>query len=391
MTLHAAGVASVSMVLLIIASGGAFKEYYNMTIRQTFQIWTVMESIVAVVGLAGTLLLSVFVSPRPSLAADFPQAEITNGQIRAKIYLPDAKSGFYRATRFDWSGVVYSLEYKGHNYYGPWFNRVDPKVRDFTYEGSELVASPCSATTGPADEFQTDGRPLGWDEAKPGGTFIKIGIGVLRKDDANYDHVKLYEIVDPGKWTVKRNRDSVEFTQELSDPASGYAYVYRKVVRLTKGKPEMVLEHSLKNTGRRAIQGTVYNHNFLVLDKQPTGPDFTIKVPFPIQATRPPNKELAEVRGNQIVYLKTLEARTTVSVAVQGFSDSLKDTEIVIENTKVGAGMRITADRPLAREPLWSIRTVLAMEPYIAMDIQPGSEFTWKNMYEYYTLPAGKK
>ncbi len=34
---------------------------------------------------------------------------------------------------------------------------------------------------------------------------------------------------------------------------NGYAYVYRKTVRLAKGKPVMVLEHSLKNTGRKAI------------------------------------------------------------------------------------------------------------------------------------------
>jgi hypothetical protein len=34
-------------------------------------------------------------------AADLPYAEITNGQIQAKINLPDAKDGYYRATRFD--------------------------------------------------------------------------------------------------------------------------------------------------------------------------------------------------------------------------------------------------------------------------------------------------
>jgi Gnt-I system high-affinity gluconate transporter/Gnt-II system L-idonate transporter len=34
-----------------------FKEYYNVSVKQTFQIWTVMESIVAVVGLAGAFLL----------------------------------------------------------------------------------------------------------------------------------------------------------------------------------------------------------------------------------------------------------------------------------------------------------------------------------------------
>ena len=34
-------------------------------------------------------------------AADHPMAEVGNGQIRAKLYLPDAKNGYYRATRFD--------------------------------------------------------------------------------------------------------------------------------------------------------------------------------------------------------------------------------------------------------------------------------------------------
>src|SRR5439155_26740317 len=37
-------------------------------------------------------------------------------------------------------------------------------------------------------------------------TFIKIGVGVLRKDEGAYDYVEQYEIVDSGKWTVERRR-----------------------------------------------------------------------------------------------------------------------------------------------------------------------------------------
>src|SRR5919206_893566 len=61
---------------------------------------------------------------------DAPQADIGNGEIRAKLYLPDAEHGYYRATRFDWSGVIASLEYKGHNYFGKWFEKYDPKIHD---------------------------------------------------------------------------------------------------------------------------------------------------------------------------------------------------------------------------------------------------------------------
>jgi hypothetical protein len=317
-------------------------------------------------------------------AADLPDAEIANGQIQVKIYLPDAKNGYYRATRFDWSGVVYSLKYNGHDYYGPWFQKTDPKVHDFVYRDQDIVASPCTAISGPVDEF----TPLGWDQAKPGGSFVKIGVGLLRRpDESKYDNFKLYEIVDPGKWRmIQKDRESIEFTQEVNDASSGYAYLYRKTMRLTKGKPEMVLEHNLKNTGSRAIRTSVYNHNFLVLDGQPPGPGFVITVPFQIQTGRPPTKELAEIRGNQIVYLKTLRNRDIVTTPLGGFSDSPNDNDIRIDNRRLGVGMRITGDRPLSSESLWSIRAVLAMEPFVSMAIEPGNEFAWKSTYSYYTL-----
>ncbi len=342
------------------------------------------------VGLVVALMCSVLADQPAggSLPASPPQVLISNGQIRAKIYLPDAKHGFYRGTRFDWSGVIASLTYQGHDYYGPWFDGVDASVHDYRYEGSKIIASTCSGAVGPVEEFQTNESALGWDEAKVGGTFIKIGVGVLRKDESAYDFVKQYEIVDRGKWTVKQHRGSVEFTQELSDSASGYAYIYRKTVRLIEGKPEMVLEHHLKNTGRRTIRSAVYNHNFLVLDRQPPGPDFSITFPFPLHSPTPPGRELAEIRGNQVVYLKTLENEDLVGMPLEGFGAGAADNEIRIENRKVGAGMIIKGDHPLSSLYLWSIRSVLAVEPFITMTIEPGQEFSWKNEYQYYTLQA---
>ena len=315
--------------------------------------------------------------------ADYPEAKISNGLITAKIYLPDAVNGYYRSTRFDWSGAVYSLQYKGHEFYGPWYNRVDPKIINWEFQGSEIVSGPCSALCGPVNEFH---KVLGWDEAKPGDTFIKIGVGVLRKTEGEYNRFAPYNVVDAGKWTVKKNDNSIEFTQELSDPNSGYAYVYRKVVRLIKDKPEMIIEQSLRNTGRLVISSNVYNHNFVVLDKQSPGPDFTFRVPFKIMATQIPDKNIAEVQGNNIVYHRPLSGHDEVVVLFKGFSNKVEDTEMIIENKKVGAGIKVSGNRPLIDDLLWSIRTVLSVEPYIAIDVQPGEEFNWMNTFEYYTF-----
>src|SRR5882724_7542177 len=189
--------------------------------------------------------LPILVMIAGCVAAQPPQAEISNAKVKAKLYLPDAERGYYRATRFDWSGIVASLQAGGHEYFGVWFPRYNPKTND--------------AITGPVEEFLAS---QGYEEAKPGETFVRIGVGALKKpDERAYRQFGTYEIVDPGKWTVKQGPGWIEFTQELSDTA-GYAYVYRKRVSLTAGKTEMVLEHSLKNTGKKIIASNVYNHNF---------------------------------------------------------------------------------------------------------------------------------
>jgi len=353
-----------------------------------------MTSTLLGIGLTAALALPVVLGVAgggdPS-AAENPLAEITNRELHVKLFLPDAHERFYRGTRFDWSGIISSLEYKGHNYYGQWYTRVDPRVHDFEFEGNEIVTSTCCSIVGPVEEFKTGDSALGFDEAKVDGTFIKIGVGVLRKDGEKYDAFKQYEIVNPGKWTVKTQGDSVEFAHELTDSAAGYGYIYRKTVRLVAGKPEMVLEHHLKNTGRRAIQSSVYGHNFLVLDRQTTGPDFTITVPFQIHSPQPPNPNVAEIRGNQFLYVKTLADRDVVYVPLLGFGNSPADHEVRIENRRVGAGMVIRGNRPLTHMALWSIRSVLAVEPFIDMTIEPGSEFDWDVRYEYYTLAANAK
>src|ERR1043166_5238617 len=176
--------------------------------------------------------LSVGLAGHALMAAGYPEAEISNGLIRAKLLLPDPERGSYRGTRFDWSGIISSLQYQGHEYFGRWYERHDPKIHD--------------AITGPVEEFRTNDSGLGYDEAKTGGTFVRIGVGTVRKpEEEAYRPFETYEIVDPGKWKVKKHKDSIEFTHELNG-GNGYAYVYRKTVRLVQGKPEMVLWHALK-------------------------------------------------------------------------------------------------------------------------------------------------
>jgi len=315
----------------------------------------------------------LFTLAAAALAADgFPQAEISNGGVRAKLYLPDARQGYYRATRFDWSGQIASLEFQGHNYFGQWFDRYDANRND--------------SILGPVEEFLSGGLGLGYNGVKTGESFVKIGVGALRKpEERAFSQFKTYEIADPGKWTVNQFPDRVEFTHELPATA-GYAYLYKKTVRLTAGKPQLVLEHSLRNTGTKPIETSVYEHNFYVIDGQPAGPDFTVKFPFTVRAAADLGG-LAEIRGTQLTFLKELQKGQTVHSALEGYGKTAKDYDIRVENALARSGVRQTSDRPLAKLDFWAIRSTVCPEAYIDMRIEPGNEFTWRIVYDFYTLP----
>ncbi len=232
-----------------------------------------------------TLILSAFARPAAaenssspcasSVASDFPKAVLSNGPVQAVVYLPDAQKGYYRSTRFDWSGVVPCLSYKGHTYFGVWFNRYDRLVND--------------SITGPVEEFRSsDGlSSINYAEAKPGELFLKPGVGILRKtDDSPYKFNVVYPIVDGGSWTVRAKRTQVTLTHHLQS-SIGFAYVYEKTLKLDKHQPVLILEHHLKNTGTKPIDTEVYDHDFFMIDGAPTGPGMAVGFRFEPQAKRP--------------------------------------------------------------------------------------------------------
>ena len=324
-------------------------------------------------------LVAAFVCAQYAFADDAaaaPQAIITNGAVEAKLYLPDRANGYYRGTRFDWSGVFASLTCRGHNYFGPWFEHYNPKTHD--------------AISGPVEEFLSGTSAIGYDEAKPGGTFLRIGVGVLRKpQEEKFDRFKTYEIADNGVWKVEPKADRITFHHRASDPSSGYAYAYTKTARLLPGKPVLILEHSLKNTGTKTITTEVYDHNFLVIDGTPTGRGFAVTFPFTLTATGELNG-FVETQGRSLVYVKDIGPKQQegqyVMVELKGYGSSSSDYDFRVENQKTGAGVHISGNHPLFKVLFWSVNTVLSPEPYLHFDIKPGQTAKYQIRYEFYTL-----
>jgi hypothetical protein len=315
--------------------------------------------------------LAAFAASLAAYAQDFPNAEIGNGLIQAKLYLPDPVKGYYRATRFDWSGVIYSLQYKGHEYFGQWVAKPDPLLHE--------------SITGPAESFDTSGGGPGYADAKPGDTFIRIGVGVVEKpEEASFSPFRTYKVLDAGIWKVKKGKDWIEFSQTLRDK-SGYAYVYTKRISLIHRKPQLVISHTLKNIGSKVIETTQFNHNFFMIDHLPSGPGITVRFPFELRVVRD-FRGFLEARGRELVFLKGFEGQQSTQSLLEGFGPNAKDYEFAIENQNAGAGVRVTGDRPIVRLNFWTRKETVCPEPFVQMRIPPGKAEKWELRYEFYTL-----
>ena len=313
----------------------------------------------------------------------YPQREISNRAMRVKIYLPEAEKGFYRGLRFDWAGVIASLEYKRHSYFGLFFEKFDPAVADVEI-GDPVVAGIASAASGPVEEFiGADESVLGYANAKPGEPFCKIGVGALRKiDNTPYSSYVNYPIVNAGKRSVKSGPDWIEFTHQV-DCGFGYSYIYAKTIRLAEDEPVMTIEHRLVNQGAKSIDTRVYDHNFLIIDHQGAGPSVETTFPFSLKPTKPLDA-LAEVRGKQLLFPKELKGSDTFYGEFTGFGNNEADYDIRVENIRTGAGVVITGDRPLVNLGVWAVRTVVAPEAFIEIDVPPGHDSKWKYSYRCY-------
>ena len=304
-----------------------------------------------------------------ALQADFPKAAISNGTVDAVLYLPDAKKGYYRASRFDWSGVIPCLTYKGHTYFGVWFSHYDPMIAD--------------AITGPVEEFRSADGGLDYDQAKQGGLFVKPGVGVLRKTvDSPYKFMYPYPLVDGGKWTVHSNRRQVTFRQQLKSTI-GYAYDYQKTVSLAAGEPVLTLHHSLKNTGTKTIDTQVYDHDFFMLDGAPSGPGMVVRFPFAPVAEKSMEPRAA-IEGKQIVYREELQSGQYVESYLTGYSNSPSDYDITVEDTRTGVGVEQTGDNPMSLFNYWSPRTTMCPEAYHHFVIAPGQTAHWDIHYRFF-------
>ncbi len=270
----------------------------------------------------------------------------------------------YTESRFDWSGKITSISYKG-----------------VTVAGSEKEGvSECGQ--GFFNEFGID-QPVGYDKVVAGGLFHKIGVGLLKRDTEDYNFFKHYE-VEPADFTVVQKSDNIHL--ECQSPEHlGIAYLLTKEIVLTDKGFE--IRYRLENTGTELLQTNEYCHNFLNLKNTPVGPGYRLKFPFELrpdtfeQIVNPEGKvEFGEreldFKGNpqEAFFFSNLSGGKSVPA---GWS---------LENTDVGIGISETLSEPTKSVNLWGLGHVISPELFFNIDLEPGKVVAWTRAYGLYEL-----
>jgi hypothetical protein len=234
-------------------------------------------------------------------------------------------------------------------------------------------------------------RPLGYDEAKVGETFLKIGVGELEKpNEEKYNFARKYKLVKPAEWKpipfkAPLSERAIKWSHTASLP-SGYGYQYLKVVSLAADRPTLRIMHRIRNTGTKPITTDFYNHNFFNVDRDPVGPNYRFSFPYEIRAKdlRGRFGELVEVAGKELRF-KGMLSEGFVMAGLTGF-DTNSHEEQTFEMRHTTSGVRITAihDYRFEKFNLWGVKECICPEPFLKIEnLAPGQVRTWTVEYQF--------
>jgi hypothetical protein len=328
------------------------------------------------------LLLALLASPL--IAAEPPRVTLKVDGAELTVYPPDAENGFYRGTRFDWSGVIEQLKFGGRTVFNKWKAKHDPKNND--------------DITGPCEEFGMT-EPLGYTAARVGEPFLKIGVGELEKpQEEKYNFFRNYTILNTGRWKTSSviglpgETASIAFRHTIH-AKNGYAYHYVKSVTLSssgEGRPVFLdLRHELINIGEKRIETDYYNHNFFNVDNFPIGERYRVEFPKPVQPTADSKFGAGvSVANSQFRFLRSLKDGESAFgwLTADGEKQPSYEFDMVYTGTGKGQGIRVKVtgqQQTVSKFQLWSIGTTLCPEPFVKLRVEPGDSYSWMTTYQF--------
>lgn len=274
----------------------------------------------------------------------------------------DDPIGEYNFSRFDWTGKITSLKYKGVLL----TSSEKPKGQFDNIHGRGFY-----------NEFGINAA-IGFDDIAQEECFLKIGIGQLQKQGETYDFSHDYRI-EPANFQIKQLKNSVLIVCN-SVYSKDYSYKLSKEIQLLERG--FKINYHLQNNGQKRIKTNEYCHNFVAIDSDQIGPNYELNFHF----------GLDDQRFDKIV---NVERKVSISRNKITFTDSPKEQfffgnlaggqevgaywELI--NFKKKIGISETGSFKTNKVNLWGWKHVVCPELFVDIDLAPAESMIWSRTY----------
>lgn len=257
---------------------------------------------------------------------------------------------YYRGTRFDHAGVFRRIEKDGYVYADEWYDSPD----EFRHDN----------VCGASEEFMT----VDFGNVEPGGTFLKPGVGLLLRPDAEpYDRFRLYDTVDPGKWEVEAEENKITYRHVMEG-----IYRYTKCIEIVSGS-SFVIRHGMEWKAEKALEGHLYNHNFFTFGGRRVSPSRRLEFAFRPVGTWRDEYDNVRIADRSIEF--TGEVSPSKSVFMGDLHNEKGETAYDFTVSEGDRKVRIIGSSPAEFCVFWSSPRVACIEPYTPISLRRGESF----------------
>ncbi|MHC4300989.1 MAG: LamG domain-containing protein [Planctomycetota bacterium] len=246
------------------------------------------------------------------------------------------------------------------------------------------------------ESFQPD--PPGYNEGVNGSPFVKIGVGILRRNSSAYNFSSNYQVVELAQTTTTWQRDRARFVQTLSGTANGYSYKLEEDVIVKNDR--IIMDYVLTNTGTKTFTTEQYLHNFLTFGLRNVGPNYRVYFPYEMTASpevkqwEPPVYMLAG-RGfrwvdnnpamvsleNMILYTQTISS--VPKTWIYKPDDYLGPDTVAVEQSDLGQRVVIDSSLRSAYIGIWTTSYQVSPEQFVIITLAPGEHAEFTRTYRF--------
>ncbi|KAL9180952.1 hypothetical protein ACHAXT_009757 [Thalassiosira profunda] len=243
-------------------------------------------------------------SARGAASAAYANVTLESPIMSARVFMPlgrgvTPQDSYYLGSRFEHGSMIGDINFGGDSEvygHGVWRMPHDPSWPESGVGLASEFGCGDNGSRCPGKGDITNGL-LGYEEAKPGEPFLKIGVGALVKGycpecvgDANleYKFNSPYQFHRLPVWKVLPSPGPNEITFVSEESLGDYGYRIQKTVRVDGNV--LTVRNLLSNSGKKQFTTPWYSHHFFNGDDVPVGPgygldlglsEYALKVPTP--------------------------------------------------------------------------------------------------------------